>query len=101
MSIHAALIIAIVVILAAGLALVSLEVAVDQCQNLPSPDDFALQDELHDAELSSLREKYGEPPGDLRAPARADLGFGGWVDMPLEYEGNSASAVLAGIERSA
>lgn len=101
MSARVAIVIAIIIVLVAGLSLVSLEVAVDSCQHLPDPNDMALQDELHDSELKDLREKYGAPPGDLRGPAVSDLGFAGWVDMPPEYEGSSVSAVLAGVDRSA
>lgn len=48
-----------------------------------------------------VKERYGEPPGMLRAVHRDELGFRGWADMPGDYEGSSASAVSAYIERSA
>lgn len=47
------------------------------------------------------KEHYGEPPGNLRAIHHDELGFRGWADMPGEYEGSSASALSAFIERSA
>lgn len=47
------------------------------------------------------KEHYGEPPGLIRAVHRDELGFRGWADMPGDYEGNSASAVSAYVQRSA
>jgi len=47
------------------------------------------------------KENYGEPPGLLRAVHRDELGPRGWPDMPPEYEGSSASALSAFMERSA
>ncbi len=51
--------------------------------------------------IPARKEHYGEPPGDLRAVHHDELGFRGWADMPGEYEGTSASALSAFIERSA
>jgi hypothetical protein len=47
------------------------------------------------------KEKYGEPPGMLRAVHQDELGFRGWADMPGDFEGSSASAVSAYVQRSA
>ena len=47
------------------------------------------------------REHYGEPPGMIRAVHRNELGFRGWADMPGDYEGSSAGALSAYVERSA
>lgn len=47
------------------------------------------------------KERYGEPPGMLRAVHQDELGFRGWADMPGDYEGSSASAISAYIQRSA
>ena len=48
-----------------------------------------------------LKENYGEPPGLIRAVHRDELGFRGWSDMPGDYEGSTASAMSAFIDRSA
>ena len=47
------------------------------------------------------KESYGEPPGALRAVHQDELGFRGWADMPGDFEGSSASAVSAYVQRSA
>lgn len=47
------------------------------------------------------KEHYGEPPGMIRGIHQDELGFRGWSDMPGDYEGSSASAVSAYIQRSA
>lgn len=49
----------------------------------------------------SRKERYGEPPGMIRAVHHDELGFRGWADMPGDYEGSSASAVSAYMQRSA
>lgn len=49
----------------------------------------------------SRKELYGDPPGMLRAVHQDELGFRGWADMPGDYEGSSASAVSAYMQRSA
>ena len=49
----------------------------------------------------STKEHYGEPPGMIRAVHRDELGFRGWSDMPGDYEGSSASALSAYVDRSA
>lgn len=47
------------------------------------------------------KERYGEPPGMLRAVHQDELGFRGWADMPGDFEGSSASAISAYMQRSA
>jgi hypothetical protein len=49
----------------------------------------------------SRKERYGEPPGMIRAVHQDELGFRGWADMPGDYEGSSASAISAYMQRSA
>lgn len=51
--------------------------------------------------LGRKKEGYGEPPGNLRAVHRDELGYRGWADAPGSYEGSSASAVSAFAMRSA
>ncbi len=53
------------------------------------------------APREGFKERYGEPPGNLRSIHQDELGFRGWADMPGDFEGSSASAVSAYIMRSA
>lgn len=47
------------------------------------------------------KERYGEPPGGIRAVHHNELGYRGWSDNPGDYEGSSASALSAYVDRSA
>ena len=55
----------------------------------------------HKDTFGGRKERYGEPPGMLRAVHQDELGFRGWADMPGDYEGSSASAISAYMMRSA
>lgn len=69
-----------------------------------SIEPFAARAEGFDARsenFAARKEKYGEPPGMIRAVHQDELGFRGWADMPGDFEGSSASAVSAYIQRSA
>jgi hypothetical protein len=50
---------------------------------------------------SGYREHYGEPPGMIRAVHQDELGYRGWADNPGDFEGSSASALSAYVDRSA
>lgn len=47
------------------------------------------------------RERYGPPPGMVRALSHYELGDRGWPSYPWEYDANTASAISHMIERSA
>lgn len=47
------------------------------------------------------REKYGAPPGMVRAIHHDELGYRGWADAPGDYQANTASAISHMIMRSA
>jgi hypothetical protein len=53
------------------------------------------------ANTPRLREHYGPPPGMYRAISHEELPNRGWPEFPLEYTGNSVSALSHMIERSA
>jgi len=47
------------------------------------------------------KERYGAPPGMVRAIHHDELGYRGWADAPGDYEANTASAISHAIMRSA